>query len=1168
MLNLNLNLNLNDLSLLGGKDPIPSQQEQHGVAVIGMDVKAGAALNKEAVWQAFCEGLDMITELPEKRALDARDYARRVYGRDIQNFSHRAYLPEIDGFEPELFKLSHREAELMDPVQRLYLESAWCALEDAGYGGNRLSGSKTGVYVGYNQVGESYESLLKDIPQESLGISLSGNVTSFLASRISYLLDLTGPAMVIDTACSSSLVALHLACKALRSKEIDQAIVGSIRIFFCPEKTGEDIGTTSSSDRTKSFDASADGTGGGEGIISLVLKPLRAAVRDRDHIYGVIKGSCANQDGSSIGITAPNSAAQEKAILQAWSEAQIDPEKISYIEAHGTATRLGDPVEIGGLTAAFSHYTQRRQFCALGASKSNFGHLDCCSGLLGVVKVLLMMEHRMIPPSLHFCAPNLKIDYTNSPIYMNDSLKPWTTEDGVLTAGVSSFGLSGTNCHVVLQSYDAANEPMTLELTHELLTVSARTKSSLRSYLLGLQDYLRNHGDLSLRNVCYSLNVGRSQQRCRFAIVLRDIEEFLCLSEEELFSSSRYSEHRLVSMETDEVGLLSISKQKNLTEEAKSALLLNDLDGIAKAYLQGADVSFSALYDHLPVRIVSLPTYAFSKQRCWFEGQRDYVSRVAETKAIHPLLDRCITDSYGLRVYEKRMSLQTCMELREHRIQGICVLPGTVYVEIANEIGKRHFGQTAFRFQSVTFFSLLTCNEKEERVLHCIAKEDGNSLHITIASCGDDGQWLQHIEATLCRGLLSPSEPVDLAEVLSSYPQVLTQQQDDAHEFVQLGQHWQTGLKIYASENSVILYSEVPEAFRTEASVYDLYPPLLDGSMNSGILLLEGKYLPLNYKNMQFYSPLRGSTYSRITRLAHRESNDEIALFHVELFDPQGRLIGEVEEYALKRINDAEHFLRMPQEEQSMYQICWEQQTESIQPISAPSKLTAVVLLRPEQQNSSIVSQFRNRFRNVILFMLSDRYFRETDSCIYITNQEQDMRQAVLTLGDLKSVLFINLLAFCEDPADLHAGVELKLLTAFHFIKALSGFAGKKSLCMITQNAIAVNGEEKFYAPLNQALIGFCSCIESEQSDMEISVIDTDPDTSAAVLAEAVCANQVKYIHAFRRNQLYLERISNDIPVPDPIKICDSDVIVIPGGYGGIGLAICDALFRMAPHAR
>ncbi len=1163
MLNLNLNLNLDDRELLcGGADLHPSR-EQLGVAIVGMDAKAGGATTKEALWQAFSEGLDMVTELPEARIRDAQTFARVAYGREVGAFSHRAYLPSIDRFEPRIFKLSHREAELMDPVQRLYLESAWCALEDAGYGGSRLSGSRTGVYVGYNQVGDSYESLLGDAPEEVLGLTVSGNVTSFLASRISYLLDLTGPAMVIDTACSSSLVALHQACRAIEQGEVDVAVAGSIRIFLCPERTGQNMGTGSSDERTRSFDASADGTGGGEGVINLILKPLRAAVRDRDHIYAVIKGSGVNQDGSSMSITAPNSGAQERCLAETWDRAGIHPEELTYIEAHGTGTRLGDPVEIGGLTAAFSRYTVKKQFCALGAAKSNFGHLDCCSGLLGVVKVLLMMEHRMLPPSLHFTAPNPKIDYVDSPIYMNDSLKPWEGKDGVLTAGVSSFGLSGTNCHVVLRSYDRPHEPKTPALTHQLLTVSAATKESLLRYLRNLQAYLTGRTDISLEDLCYSLNLGRGQHSHRFAMVLWDIPQFLALSEAELLSPMYYGHHRTTSAQTHEPGLLSPSQRRAWTDTAAAAMGAGDLDGLARAYLQGAEVDFTPLYENACVTMLSLPAYAFSKERCWYESRTPLApSTGADT--LHPLLDRCVTRSLGLTIYEKTMSLKTCMELREHRINGVCVLPGTVYAEQLYEIGRAHFGTRDFCIRSLTFVNLLTCGQDEERILHCIATEEGSELHVRIASMGEDGQWICHSEGTLiAQSSGNRGEHRDLPTILSSYTQVAAEEEEQS--FVRLGDHWQTGHTFYANQDSVILVSSVPPVYSREAEAYTLYPPLLDGSVNSGIYLLDGQYLPLHYTNMKIYAPLRGDVYSRITRLKHREHSDEIATFHVELLSSDGLLLGEIEEYSLKRVRQTRGFLTEPH---GMYDIVWEEQTQTLPSAVDGLPTAAVILHREEFPEQPVLRELEKRFATVIHMIPHDSFRMPSQDRIYVPSCEEDMKKALLTLGDLRSYLFINLLGFYPDKGDLQEDREHKLHTTFCWIKSLSAIPGRKELRFLTLNAMRVTGTESVYHPMNQSLIGFCSCIGSEQSDIELYVIDADLHSRPAVVADAVCNPSGQFVTAIRGDRQYLEKLVPYRAEPRPVTPGQEDVILITGGLGGIGTAVAEELLQTCPGAR
>lgn len=282
-------------------------------------------------------------------------------------------------------------------------------------------------------------------------MSVQGNLSPIIASRISYLLDLRGPSMVVNTLCSSSLVALHLGCQSLKKNgECSMALIGGVQINLIPIRQVE-VGIESSSKRTRTFDHQSDGTGAGEGVIAFLLKPLEKAMKDEDNIYAVIKGSAYNQDGASAGLTAPNPAAQEDVIIKAWQEAGLDPETISYIEAHGTGTRLGDPIEIDGIKRAFRRYTDKRQFCAIGSVKSNIGHLDASAGLAGLLKAVLALQKGKIPPTINFERPNKMIAFHKSPVYVNTKLREWETDGFPRRCGVSSFGFSGTNCHVILE---------------------------------------------------------------------------------------------------------------------------------------------------------------------------------------------------------------------------------------------------------------------------------------------------------------------------------------------------------------------------------------------------------------------------------------------------------------------------------------------------------------------------------------------------------------------------------------------------------------------------------------------------------------------------------------------------------------------------------------------
>ena len=351
-------------------------QSKDDIAIIGLSSKLPSANDYETFWENLKAGKDCITEFPEERKKDIEGFLKYTYvgDREKVEYNQGGYIEDIDKFDYKFFGLSPKEASLMDPNQRVFLETAWNAIEDAGYGGDKIVGSRTGLYIGYSGW-PMYGQFVSQIEPESLSLSIAGNMSAIIASRIPYLLNLRGPSMLIDTACSSSLVALHTACKAIKNGDCEQAIVGGIRIILTPIDGMIQYGIESKDYRAKAFDDNASGTSLSEGIIAIVVKPLKKAVADRDNIYAVIKGSAINQDGASIGITAPNVLAQEDVIVKAWKDANINPETLSYIEAHGTGTILGDPIEIDGLQKAFRRYTDKKQFCAIGSVKTNFGHL-------------------------------------------------------------------------------------------------------------------------------------------------------------------------------------------------------------------------------------------------------------------------------------------------------------------------------------------------------------------------------------------------------------------------------------------------------------------------------------------------------------------------------------------------------------------------------------------------------------------------------------------------------------------------------------------------------------------------------------------------------------------------------------------------------------------------
>lgn len=512
------------------------------IAIIGMACRLPGAENIDAFWANLQAGVESIAEFSdeelrlagvEKELLSSPNYVRRG-----------AVLKDIEWFDARFFNFSAREAEMTDPQHRVLLECAWEALENAGYNADRHSG-KIGVFAG--SFASTYFMNLYSNPEvmkTADGFSLFfANGNDFLATRLSYKLNLTGPSMTVQCGCSTSLVALHMACRSLLDGECDMALAGGVAVKV-PQKSGyyyQEGGIFSPDGHCRSFDARAQGTIGGNGAGIVVVKRLQDALRDRDCIYGVIKGSAINNDGSDkVGYTAPGVNGQRDVILEAHRRAAIDPETISYIEAHGTGTALGDPVEITALTQAFRARTSKNSFCAIGSVKSNLGHLDTAAGVAGVIKTVLALQHGAIPPSLHFEKPNPKIDFANSPFYVNTALAEWRTGATPRRAGISSFGIGGTNVHVILEEAPVTHS-MSSCRPWQLVVLSAKSAAALETMTDNLGNFLEHRCTGSLADAAHTLQVGRKEfPRRRFLVSqgLRDAAVALQTREPQIVHSS------------------------------------------------------------------------------------------------------------------------------------------------------------------------------------------------------------------------------------------------------------------------------------------------------------------------------------------------------------------------------------------------------------------------------------------------------------------------------------------------------------------------------------------------------------------------------------------------------------------------------------------------------
>ena len=504
-----------------------SDQFAYDVAVVGLSGRFPGARNLNEFWDRLCEGAELVSFFSDDELL--RRGADRAALDDPHYVKAEAVLDDVELFDASFFGFTPREASTLDPQHRIFLEESWAALENAGYNSETFQG-RIGVFAGESLNTYFLNNLYPNRKLlDSLGASqvVIANDRDYLATQVSFRLNLKGPSLSVQTACSTSLVAVHLAMQSLLNHECDMALAGGVSVSV-PQGLGghyQDGGIISPDGHCRAFDARARGTVKGSGAGVVVLKRLADALHDRDTVHAVIKGSAINNDGAmKVGFTAPAVEGQASVIEEALALASIEPATIGYIETHGTGTALGDPVEIAALTQAFRTGTEATGFCPIGSVKTNIGHLDAAAGVASLIKTILALEHRQIPPSLNFEQPNPNIDFANSPFFVNTELRRWDTDGTPRRAGVSSFGIGGTNAHIVLEEAPES-ESVNASSAPYVLVLSARTPTALAHASANLAKHLEQHSELDLGDVAYTLNAGRKQFEHRLAVVCRDVPD-------------------------------------------------------------------------------------------------------------------------------------------------------------------------------------------------------------------------------------------------------------------------------------------------------------------------------------------------------------------------------------------------------------------------------------------------------------------------------------------------------------------------------------------------------------------------------------------------------------------------------------------------------------------
>ncbi len=1177
-----------EMSLLILKEINQSREFQRDeIAIIGLACKFPCADNADEYWFNLKNGVEVIRNFPEKRA--------KEQGKGIN--MKAGWLESVSGFDAGFFRISPKEAISMHPTQRLFLETVWEAIEDAGYSNEGIYGSKTGVYVG---IDHTYQMEYNKMTEHQDLLVMTGSMTSVLASRISYILNLHGPNLVVDTACSSGLVATHLACKALKNKECDMAVAGGINLI---RQIDANFDSVESDDGILcAFDKKSKGTVWGEGVGFVILKPLEKAVKDRDNIYAVIKGSAIGNDGTTNGITAPSAETQTETILNAWEDSGLNPETISYLEAHATGTVLGDPVEVKGIKTAFEKFTKRKQFCGIGSVKPNIGHGVSAAAIASLLKVVLAMKNGQIPPNINFTEPNPFIDFSESPLYVNDKLKNWDSGDNPKRAGVSSFGFSRTNCHMVLEEAPKLPES-TMNNGPFVFTLSARSENALKNYISRYCKFVKESGEIGLGDLCFTGSTGRMHYQSRLAMLVKDTgdlaEKLNILNDAKLDeihdANIFYGEHRVVSdnMRQNLPGEITKSEKREIDkytsemleqlEDLKNRSIDKELREICSMYIKGADVKWMELYKNCTYKKISLPTYPFEHKTYWIKQQTDKeVSKPEAGVRMHPLIDRCLVKTLDQEIYLTEFSVDRHWVLTEHVIMGMNVIPGITYLEMARAAAKNSCGGICAELSDVVFLAPLVVDKNETKEVHTIIRREKGLLSFKIASRSKpenteaEETWLIHAEGTICPETKEDKGVVNLKILHDrcSKEELNVDMSSPMGGFT-FGPRWRNVKRALIGDGEVLTELEIDNAFSDDTKEYVLYPSLLDNSVNLAIEKLanrveEGLYLPISYKSLKIYKPIPPRFFSHQKINGVLEKGMQTVSMDIALIDENGGIIADIKGYVIKKVfKDA--FKPSVMKKEQYHVTGW-----SLQDIKMKRAASGSVLLFKDENGISdqVAAKMRQEGRNVIEVSYGDGFKKFGGDSFQVSNDEagyMDLMEGIKSKNITQIVHMMSIVP--ESEVDSVEAIEDRknrsLYSMFYLVRSLiaNKMAKDLDILLVSDYVNEVTGEETRINPHNAPLFAIGKVARNEHEGLSCRSMDIDVKTTASDIINEIYSETLDYMIAYREGKRYVEEFSEIAVETVPAsgtEIRDDGVYLITGGTGGIGLEVAKHLASKA----
>ncbi|WP_052410165.1 type I polyketide synthase [Paenibacillus durus] len=912
-------------------DLLPDLEEDADVddpiAIIGIAATMPQSDCPSELWNNLASGESMISEIPRDRWDWQQYFGDPLKEANKTDIRWGGFMKEIDKFDALFFGISPREAEIMDPRQRIYLQTVWQAIEDAGYKASDLSGSKTGMFVGV--VSSDYNDLMNEYGVNVEAQTAMGVFHSILANRISYLLNLHGPSEPVDTACSGSLVAIHRAVESIRNGDCDMAIAGGISVIASPHLyiAFNKAGMLSPDGRCKTFDSKADGYVRSEGSGALVLKPLSKAQASGDHIYGVIKATAINHGGHANTLTSPNPNAQAQLIIDAWKKSGIDPRTVSYIEAHGTGTPLGDPIEINGLKKAFAQLYKMwdEQFgadlnnvsqpvekhCAIGSVKTYIGHLEAASGIAGVMNVLLSMKHNKLLPNLQLKELNPYIQLEGSPFYIVKDAQEWnrSNKDTPRCAGVSSFGFGGVNAHVVIQEYIEPEYSAESASSSNVIVLSAKNEERLKSYAAHIAEFI-NSSNSVMADICFTLQTGREAMEERIAFTVSNAKE--AMEKLELFALGntdipRFCQGRTVRRKLKENGL---SEGEDNTFVTDNLIRSQELQDLARLWVSGVEIDWMQLYVGKQPQRISMPTYPFVKERHWLQAAK--YKELAEDKEAYltPNLSSLLINKSDFTKYQYSCTF-TGNEffLTDHRVKGHKVLPGVAHLELVREAVRQaaNLGvNERITLQQIVWIKPITTGERVEQIkIHLKPDNDGTiDFKVCSSRAAEEGSTTVFSQGRAVVGMNTESLRIDISAVQTGCKLGILKSGECYEAYLHKGMDYGPSFRglgeICLGSNQVLAKLSLPSGLRGKESDYVLHPSIMDAAFQATIGLwlnlpegseevsMQKPLLPFSVKEIIIDGPCKPDMWAYVRFSQDGPSGGNNHIFDIDICDLAG----------------------------------------------------------------------------------------------------------------------------------------------------------------------------------------------------------------------------------------------------------------------------------------